>query len=71
MAKIRIIISDDNDKIISEKEILEYNLNIPNGLFTEIEGEVDEFKKRSSNEITQFLLEHFQQKFIREKKLKT
>lgn len=71
MAKIRIIISDDNDKIINEREIFHYNLNIPNGLFSEIEGEVDDFKKRSSKEITQFLLEHFQQEFTREKKLKT
>jgi len=68
MSKIKIIICDDNDNIINEKEIFQYNLNIPNGLFSEIEGEVDEFKKRSSKEITQFLLEHFQKEFIREKK---
>ncbi len=68
MATIKIIISDDNGIVINEKELFQYDLDIKNGLFTDIEGAVDDFKKRSSKEITQFLLEQSQKKFISEKK---
>jgi hypothetical protein len=69
MAHIEIIIKDDNGNIINEKESFQYNLDTKQGLFDDIEGAVDDFKKSISNEITQFLLEHSQKKFIEEKKL--
>jgi len=69
MAHIEIIIKDDNGNIINKKESFQYNLDTKQGLFDDIEGAVDDFKKSISNEITQFLLEHSQKKFIEEKKL--
>jgi len=69
MTKIKITISDDNGDIINEKESFEYDLDTKQGLFDDIEGAVDDFKKQLSKEITQFLLKHSQNKFLEEKKL--
>ena len=59
MARIKIIIEDDAGNIINSKE-LNYDLNLQDGKFHTLEGEVDKFKKSSSKEITALLLEQIQ-----------
>jgi hypothetical protein len=54
---------------LSEKKVFQYNLDLKKERFTDIEGAVEEFKKSSNKEITQFFLEYTQNKFLLEKKL--
>jgi len=68
MATIEIIIRDENGIIISQNQSFVYNLDLNKNRFTDIEGAVDIFKKKSSNEITKFLLEKIQQDFAQKKK---
>jgi len=68
MATIEIIIKADNGKIINKLQPFVYDLNLDKKRFSDIEGAIDIFKKKSSNELTTFLLEKMQQDFIKEKK---
>ncbi len=68
MAKIEIIIRDDNGTIINEGKTLEYNLGLGKEKFTDIEDAVEQFRIQCGKEITEFLLYQAQQKFIKEKK---
>jgi len=59
MARIKIIIEDDEGNQLNSQE-LQYDLNLADGKFHTLEGEVDKFKKSSSKEITAMLLEQLQ-----------
>ena len=68
MAKVRLIIEDDDGNVINEGEVREYKLNIGKGRLADIEGAVEEFKKRALADIEEDLLVMEQAKFVREKK---
>jgi len=68
MARIEIRIKDDNGKEIEGTEPREYYLNIGKGRLADIEGAVDEFKKRALVDIEEDLLVIEQAKFVREEK---
>jgi len=68
MATIEITVRDDEGNIVSRKEEFLYKVELGGGRFDELEGAVDEFKKRASRELSLFFLGEEQQKFIREKK---
>ncbi len=66
MARIKIIIEDDNGQKINEEDIV-YQLKISDGKFHTLEGEVDAFKKVAVAKITASLLEHEQNKLTQKK----
>ena len=68
MATIEIIIRDDKGNVLRQDKPLTYNINLGTERFTDIEGAVEEGRLRSVPEITKFLLEQAQSKFIQEKK---
>ena len=69
MATIEVIIRDDNGNIINQERPYKYALDLKQERFTDIEGAIDNFKKRSSKELTLFILEYLQYKFTEKKKL--
>lgn len=70
MAKIKIIIEDDNGEKISEIAEREYYLDIKKGTLGEIEEAVEIFKQRALVEIEKELLEAQQTKYFEETKKK-
>lgn len=67
MARIKIILEDDQGNVINSKE-LNYDLNLQDGKFHTLEGEIDKFKKSSSKEITALLLTQMQKELKSQKK---
>ena len=51
MAKIKITIQDDFGKVITETADREYQLDLGKATLTEIEGAVEDFKKRALADI--------------------
>ena len=66
MARIILSIEDDEGKVISV-ERLQYELNLDDGRFSTLEGEVDRFKQRASHEITALLTATLQETFLEKK----
>ena len=69
MARIKIILEDDNGNVINKQE-LNYDLDLEDGKFSSLEDEVDKFKKASSKEVTSLLLNQMQKELSTKKKLK-
>ena len=67
MARIKILIEDDNGEKLHEKE-LTYHLDLKDTSFNALEGAVEKYKQRSSEELMQVLLEQSQTAFLSEKK---
>jgi len=68
MARIKITIQDDNGTVINEISEREYELDVGQGRVAEIEGAVDEFKKRALAEIEKAFLVAAQARFVEEQK---
>jgi hypothetical protein len=66
MARIILTIEDDNGQVVS-KEHFQYDLNLEDGRFSTLEGEVDRFKKQASREVTAFMLAQLQKQFLEKK----
>lgn len=64
MATIEIIIRDDEGNIINEKTKRERKVNIGNGRFHNIEGEVEAFKKEVLADIEADLLLSQQRRYV-------
>lgn len=61
-------IEDDLGQVIHTEQ-LHFDLNLSDGRFSTLEGEVDRFKKKASKEVTAVLLAQAQKEFIEKKKL--
>ncbi len=68
MAKIKITIQDDFGKVITETADREYQLDLGKATLTEIEGAVEDFKKRALADIEKDFLRDAQTRFIKEQK---
>lgn len=66
MARITLTIEDDNGQVISTEQF-RYDLNLQDGRFSTLEGEVDRFKKQASHEVTAFMLAQLQKEFLEKK----
>jgi len=66
MAKIEIVIKDDNGKRIGEQQ--EYELEVGEGSLAEIEAAVEEFKRKSLPKIEGELLSESQAQLIKKKR---
>lgn len=66
MAKIKIILEDDNGQILNEEAFV-YDLKIAGGNFNDLEGEVARFKQESSAKITTTFLGHLQNEITKKK----
>jgi hypothetical protein len=69
MARITLTIEDDNGQVISAEQF-RYDLDLHDGRFSTLEGEVDRFKKQASQEITAFMLAMLQKEFLEKKNTK-
>src|SRR6266851_4204759 len=68
MAKIKITIQDDFGKVITETADREYQLDLGKATLTEIEGAVEDFKKRALADIEKDFLHDAQTRFVQEQK---
>jgi hypothetical protein len=68
MARIKVTIWDDDGGMINKTAEREYELNVGKGTLAEIEGAVDDFKKKALVEIEKVLLVAEQDKFVEEQK---
>ncbi len=68
MAKIKITIQDDFGKVITETADRDYQLDLGKATLTEIEGAVEDFKKRALADIEKDFLRDAQTRFIKEQK---
>ena len=68
MAKIKITIQDDFGKVITETADREYQLDLGKATLTEIEGAVEDFKKRALADIEKDFLHDAQTRFVKEQK---
>lgn len=64
MATIEIIIRDNEGKIINEKTKREHKLDIGDGKFHSIEGEVEKLKKEVLADIEADLLKSQQSRYV-------
>jgi hypothetical protein len=70
MSSIEIVIRDDKGNILNTNVKRIYELKTEGKSFYEIEGAVEEFKKKVLPDIEKHLLEKAQREFIEEKKTK-
>ena len=68
MARIKITIQDTDGDVIQEIAQREYELDLGQGTLAEIEGAVDEFKKRALVEIEKAFLVAAQARFVEDQK---
>jgi hypothetical protein len=68
MATIKVTIQDDFGNVINEVAGREYPLNLSKATLAEIEGAVEDFKKRALADIEQDLLLATQASFVEEQK---
>lgn len=66
MARIRIIIEDDFGNVLTQEQFA-YDIDLSDGRFSALEQSVEEFKKRSSKEVSKVLLSYQQDQFIEKK----
>lgn len=69
MASIEIILRDENGNIIDGEKKRIYELNIASDSFHDIEGGVEDFKKKALPDIEADLLKEEQRKFVIKKKM--
>lgn len=62
MAKIKLILLGDNDKVLQEREA---RIDVGSGSFTEIEKAVETYQQKEMKEITKRLLSEEQKKFVK------
>lgn len=65
MAKIKLVLLDDDGKILQERE---QKVDIGSGSFSEIERGVESYQQKEMKELTKGLLEEEQKKFISQTK---
>jgi hypothetical protein len=68
MARIKITIQDDGEKVIGETAEKEYQVDLGKATLAEIEGAVEDFKKRALADIEKELLMAAQARFVEEQK---
>ena len=68
MATIKVTIQDDLGNVINEAAGREYPFNLGKATLAEIEGAVEDFKKRALADIEQDLLLATQASFVEEQK---
>jgi hypothetical protein len=66
MARIKIIIEDDFGNVLTQEQFA-YDIDLSDGRFSTLEQSVEEFKKRSSKEVSKVLLSYQQDQFIEKK----